>query len=292
MNEHGARVVLSDVICEFLEVAIHLILFVRGIYPPELFESTQKYGCPIRTARHPGLTSYIQQIIRSIKAELQKGTIHRICIVTLDSTGQALDRFVFEMSMLQAFEGKVLSSALAQLDQDQDVAMNNVAAPNSKNSRVASMDEKGKSKATDYQNDDQANYHADIDDPEMGEEGDDEEEDGEEALLLRRALAHGKYRRQRQQQHQQQQQQQQPYRPQEHGEVRFESLITFTTNVEALLRAILLKISICDSYLKPVVEARVSLDPNLRFCPWGTFETLNDTWKILSSTQDHTRQNH
>ena len=38
----------------------------------EIFESTQKYGCPVKTARHPALLTYIQQIVRSIRVELQK----------------------------------------------------------------------------------------------------------------------------------------------------------------------------------------------------------------------------
>ncbi|KAK3812790.1 MAG: hypothetical protein J3R72DRAFT_63349 [Linnemannia gamsii] len=104
MNEQSGSVALVDVIAEFLEVALHMILFVRGIYPPELFESTQKYSCPIKTARHPGLKNYIQQIVQSIRAELIQDTIHRICVVTLDPSTKPIDRFVFEMSVLKAFE--------------------------------------------------------------------------------------------------------------------------------------------------------------------------------------------
>lgn len=84
-----------------------MIIFVRGIYPPELFESTQKYSCPIKTARHPGLKAYIQQIVHSLRAELLKDTIHRICLVTLNSSTRPVDRFVFEMSVLKSFEDRL-----------------------------------------------------------------------------------------------------------------------------------------------------------------------------------------
>ena len=39
---------VSRVFCEFLEVAVHQILFVRGVYPPEMFErkrSASLLGC-------------------------------------------------------------------------------------------------------------------------------------------------------------------------------------------------------------------------------------------------------
>ncbi|KAH7045429.1 hypothetical protein BKA57DRAFT_494287 [Linnemannia elongata] len=107
MNDQTGSVVLADVIAEFLEVAFHMIIFVRGIYPPELFESTQKYSCPIKTARHPGLKAYIQQIVHSLRTELLKDTIHRICVVTLDSSTRPVDRFVFEMSGLKSFEDRL-----------------------------------------------------------------------------------------------------------------------------------------------------------------------------------------
>ncbi|KAF8937069.1 MAD2 mitotic arrest deficient-like 2 [Haplosporangium gracile] len=102
MNEQTGSIVLADVIAEFLEVAFHMIIFVR-----ELFESTQKYSCPIKTARHPGLKTYIQQIVYSLRAELLKDTIHRICVVTLDSSTRPIDRFVFEMSVLKSFEDRL-----------------------------------------------------------------------------------------------------------------------------------------------------------------------------------------
>ncbi|KAG0381053.1 hypothetical protein BGX24_000031 [Mortierella sp. AD032] len=87
MNEQSGSVALVDVIAEF-----------------QLFESTQKYSCPIKTARHPGLKNYIQQIVQSIRAELIQDTIHRICVVTLDPSTKPIDRFVFEMSVLKAIE--------------------------------------------------------------------------------------------------------------------------------------------------------------------------------------------
>jgi len=36
------------VLCEFLEVAFHLILYVREVYPPVVFERRKKYNVPVQ----------------------------------------------------------------------------------------------------------------------------------------------------------------------------------------------------------------------------------------------------
>ena len=50
---------VSRVFCEFLEVAVHQILFVRSVYPAELFERKRKYNVPVRQSRHKDLNDYI-----------------------------------------------------------------------------------------------------------------------------------------------------------------------------------------------------------------------------------------
>lgn len=40
--------VVSDILCEFLEVAIHLILYVREVYPSGIFQKRKKYNVPVQ----------------------------------------------------------------------------------------------------------------------------------------------------------------------------------------------------------------------------------------------------
>ena len=40
--------VAADVLCEFLEVAFHLILYVREVYPAVVFERRNKYNVPVQ----------------------------------------------------------------------------------------------------------------------------------------------------------------------------------------------------------------------------------------------------
>ena len=43
-------IVSGGVLCEFLEVAFHLILYVREVYPPVVFERRKKYNVPVQVS--------------------------------------------------------------------------------------------------------------------------------------------------------------------------------------------------------------------------------------------------
>ena len=53
-----------------VEVAIHTILYVRQIYPPDLFVRRRKYDMPVFQSRHPALNEYISGAVRAIADEL------------------------------------------------------------------------------------------------------------------------------------------------------------------------------------------------------------------------------
>lgn len=45
--------VVADVLCEFLEVAVHLILYVREVYPVGIFQKRKKYNVPVQVSAPP-----------------------------------------------------------------------------------------------------------------------------------------------------------------------------------------------------------------------------------------------
>ncbi|KAF9430026.1 Leukotriene A-4 hydrolase [Podila epigama] len=216
----------------YLEVAIHMILFVRGIYPPELFESTQKYGCPLKTARHPDLITYIHHIVQAVRSELQKDTVHRICVVSLDGSGKAVDRFVFEASMLRDL----------QFDPSDEQEHENASA-------------QGLSRREDK---DYYGGHYEV--RQEGEEDDEEEErlirngyklgsntkrqriDSSLAAPTARPMSTTTTTTTRRQSMSHGQQ----------GVMLANRFVMLTTDLEILLRTMLLKISICDSFLLPL----------------------------------------
>ena len=63
---------LVDSLLEFLECAIHSVLYVRGIYPAELFERRMYLGVAVWQSRHPEINSYIHRIVKNLRSLIQK----------------------------------------------------------------------------------------------------------------------------------------------------------------------------------------------------------------------------
>jgi len=82
-------------VAEFIEVAIHTILYVRQIYPPDLFVRRKKYDMPVFQSRHPALNEYISGAVKAITDELVSGNIQKVVVVIKDKDQVALERFIF-----------------------------------------------------------------------------------------------------------------------------------------------------------------------------------------------------
>lgn len=69
----------TDIIVDFFQYAITCILYQRGIYPPEDFERTSKYGLALHVAKEEGLVAYIQNVLAQLKGAcaVGKGTGRR-----------------------------------------------------------------------------------------------------------------------------------------------------------------------------------------------------------------------
>jgi mitotic spindle assembly checkpoint protein MAD2B len=83
---------------EFLTVAIHTIIWERGIYPDTSYIKAKKYNTPVRQSRHPKVCEFIQAAVDAVREQLFKGTLQQVCIVIYSPSLQALERFVFDMS--------------------------------------------------------------------------------------------------------------------------------------------------------------------------------------------------
>ncbi|KAL8277923.1 hypothetical protein RQP46_009742 [Phenoliferia psychrophenolica] len=88
---------------EFLEAAIHTILYLRQVYPAQLFDKRKKYDSVlVWQSRHPALNEYIGRAIEAVGEELGKGSLRKVALVikeaSLDDT--PLERFVFDFDWL------------------------------------------------------------------------------------------------------------------------------------------------------------------------------------------------
>ncbi|KAI0347769.1 DNA-binding protein [Trametopsis cervina] len=83
-------------IADFIEVAIHTILYVRQVYPAEIFVRRKKYNTPVFQSRHPALNEYISGAVKAIKDQLALGNVDKVVVVIKSSSEDiAYERFIF-----------------------------------------------------------------------------------------------------------------------------------------------------------------------------------------------------
>ncbi|KAH8550923.1 DNA-binding protein [Umbelopsis sp. PMI_123] len=93
---------IIDIAAEFVEVAIHQILFVRGLYPKEIFVIRQKYNAPVHMSRHPDINKYINHVVAACKDGIQQRIVKAVSLVVVDSQQNPIERFVFELNSIFA----------------------------------------------------------------------------------------------------------------------------------------------------------------------------------------------
>ncbi|KIK70737.1 hypothetical protein GYMLUDRAFT_32786 [Collybiopsis luxurians FD-317 M1] len=124
-------------ITEFIEVAIHTILYVRQVYPAELFIRRKKYDTPVFQSRHPTLNTYISDAVKAVGEEMIKGNLDKVVVVIKNKDEKALERFIFSMeNMIQvekfdkdtSVEGAMSSLALGHYFRSFLVKLNMIEA--------------------------------------------------------------------------------------------------------------------------------------------------------------------
>ncbi|XP_059147343.1 mitotic spindle assembly checkpoint protein MAD2B-like [Physella acuta] len=94
--------VVRDVLVEFVEVAIHSILYNRELYPQGAFEKRVKYNVPVQMCLHPDVCEYIGHLSESLLALLSEGRVNKISVVILHPDTQApIERYVLEIGDLK-----------------------------------------------------------------------------------------------------------------------------------------------------------------------------------------------
>ncbi|PBK76754.1 DNA-binding protein [Armillaria solidipes] len=92
-------------IADFIEVAIHTILYVRQIYPADLFIRRKRYDTPVFQSRHPALNEYISGAVKAVSDELSRGNVDKVVVVIKNKEQQPLERFIFAVENMVQVEG-------------------------------------------------------------------------------------------------------------------------------------------------------------------------------------------
>lgn len=103
---------------DFLAVAIHTILFERGIYPQTSFISARKYNFAVRQNRHPKVCEWINDAVTAVETELYKGTADRIAVVIYSRVNKPLERVVFDVSRFPVVPQTDMDVPLERIEAD------------------------------------------------------------------------------------------------------------------------------------------------------------------------------
>ncbi len=88
----------TQIVSEFFLYSINNILYQRGIYPPETFDSVDQYGLKMVLTKERDLKEYLTQVLEQLAAWLQKGQVQQIVlVVTGEEDKQTLERWVFNI---------------------------------------------------------------------------------------------------------------------------------------------------------------------------------------------------
>ena len=91
---------LASQVLKFLEVAVHTILYQRGIYPSNLFVKSKKYGVIVHQSRHPKLNEYIGKLLReSVWNLLLNKCLSKFIFIIKNKGNIIIEQIVFNMTL-------------------------------------------------------------------------------------------------------------------------------------------------------------------------------------------------
>ncbi|KAJ8686399.1 hypothetical protein QAD02_022193 [Eretmocerus hayati] len=95
--------VSTDILLEFLDVALHSILYYRKLYPEEIFTVKKVYGIPVHVSVHPEVNSYIENILGCTKKLVQenKSNLEAVSIVCIDKNKVPVEKYTFGLEHLR-----------------------------------------------------------------------------------------------------------------------------------------------------------------------------------------------
>nr|XP_050855874.1 mitotic spindle assembly checkpoint protein MAD2B [Vespula vulgaris] len=99
-----SKIVASDILLEFLEVAFNHILYYRKLYPKEIFVKKKIYGAVVHISEQPELNEYLKNVLTAIKELLKEdeNSIKAVNLVVFNQNRIPIEKFVFDFVKLQA----------------------------------------------------------------------------------------------------------------------------------------------------------------------------------------------
>ncbi|ODV76377.1 spindle checkpoint protein MAD2 [Cyberlindnera jadinii NRRL Y-1542] len=95
----------AQLIAEFFEYSIHSILYQRGIYPVEDFQTVRKYGLNLLVNVDDDVKQYIKNIIKQIYRWISHDKITKLVLVIINKDdGETVERWQFNINIEDSAE--------------------------------------------------------------------------------------------------------------------------------------------------------------------------------------------
>lgn len=87
---------ISEVFCEFLEVIIHNILYIRKLYPESIFLPKRKYGILVYQSIHPQLNEYIRDCLKAVNFHSKSQQLKK-CVLCISTNNSIIEKYVIDI---------------------------------------------------------------------------------------------------------------------------------------------------------------------------------------------------
>ncbi|KAL7805421.1 zeta subunit of DNA polymerase [Trichoderma gracile] len=90
---------LLSAFTSFLTIAIHSLLYHRGLYPEQSFLAARAFNLAVRQSRHPGLCAWIADAVDAVSVRLRTGSVSRIALVVHGPPPRVVvrERWIFDV---------------------------------------------------------------------------------------------------------------------------------------------------------------------------------------------------
>jgi len=97
----------AEIITDFMEYSINMILYNRELYHEEDFEKVEKYGRPYYLTTNYKLKTYLENVLKGLKDLVANDQCHRIDLVIISvERDETIERWEFEIEAIAGEENK------------------------------------------------------------------------------------------------------------------------------------------------------------------------------------------
>lgn len=87
-------------LCEFLEVIIHSIIYIRKLYPESIFVRRRKYGIVVYQSTHPQLNEYITDCLKAVDFHSKTQQLKKL-VLCINANPSVIEKYVIDVLDIQ-----------------------------------------------------------------------------------------------------------------------------------------------------------------------------------------------